>query len=117
MIRLARFIRRERIDVVHNYLLRANVVGTLAAREARVQLVLTSKRGCHERRGLEMAGARLSNRLADCITTNDNAVRDFVHDRERCPLDKMVVIPSGVDTDRFAPLPHGDYKSRLGVAP
>jgi glycosyltransferase involved in cell wall biosynthesis len=117
VVRLARFIRRERVDIVHNYLLRANVVGTVAARLARVPLVLTSKRGCHERRGLELAGARLSNRLADCVTTNANAVRDFVHDREACPLDKMVVIPSGIDTDRFAPLPNGDYKSRIGIAP
>jgi glycosyltransferase involved in cell wall biosynthesis len=117
VVRLARFIRRERVDIVHNYLLRANVVGTLAARLARVPLVLTSKRGCHERRGLELAGARLSNRLADCVTTNANAVRDFVHDREACPLDKMVVIPSGIDTDHFAPLPNGDYKTRIGIAP
>jgi len=113
--RLTRFIRRERIDVVHNYLLRANVVGTLAARAARVPLVLTSKRGCHERRGLELAGARLSNWLADCITTNANAVRSFVHDNEGCPLEKMVVIPSGIDTDHFAPLAAADYKTRLGV--
>jgi glycosyltransferase involved in cell wall biosynthesis len=27
------------------------------------------------------------------------------------------VIPSGIDTDRFAPLPPGDYKTRLGVPP
>jgi glycosyltransferase involved in cell wall biosynthesis len=115
LARLARFMRRERVDIVHNYLLRANVVGTLAARAARVPVVLTSKRGCHERRGLELAGARLSNRLADCVTTNANAVRAFVHDNEGCPLEKMVVIPSGIDSDRFAPLPPGDYKQRLGL--
>jgi glycosyltransferase involved in cell wall biosynthesis len=80
-------------------------------------VVLTSKRGCHERRGLELAGARLSNRLADCVTANADAVRAFVHENERCPLDKMVVIPSGIDTDRFAPLPPGDYKARLGLLP
>ena len=115
--RLTRFMRRERVDIVHNYLLRANVIGTLAARLARVPVVLTSKRGCHERRGLELAGARLSNWLADCVTTNANAVRAFVHDNERCPLQKMVVIPSGIETERFAPLPPGDYKARLGLAP
>jgi glycosyltransferase involved in cell wall biosynthesis len=115
--RLASFMRRERIDIVHNYLLRANLVGTLAARAARVPLVLTSKRGCHERRGLELASAKLSNRLADCVTTNAQAVRDFVHEREGCPLEKMVVIPSGIDTDRFAPLPAGDYRTRLGLTP
>jgi len=117
VVRLARFMRGARIDVVHNYLLRANLVGTVAARLARVPVVLTSKRGCHERRGLELAAARLSNRLTDCITANADAVRAFVHDNERCPLDKMVVIPSGVDSDRFAPLPPADYKARIGVAP
>ncbi len=117
LVRLARFMRRERIDIVHNYLLRANVVGTVAARAARVPVVLTSKRGCHERRGLALAGARLSNRLADCVTTNANAVRAFVHDNEGCPLEKMVVIPSGIDTDRFTPLPGADSKRRLGLAP
>jgi glycosyltransferase involved in cell wall biosynthesis len=114
---LARFLRRERADVVHNYLLRANVVGSVAARLARVPVVLVSKRGCHERRGMELAGARLSNRLADCVTANAEAVRDFVHQNESCPREKFAVIPSGIDTDRFRPLPPGDYKRRLGLDP
>lgn len=117
VMRLARFMRQERVDIVHNYLLRANVVGTVAARLARVPLVLTSKRGCHERHGLELVGARLSNWLADCVTTNAEAVREFVHGAERCPLEKMVVIPSGIDTDRFAPLPRAEFKGRLGISP
>lgn len=115
LARLASVMHRERFDVVHNYLLRANTIGTVAARLARVPVVLTSKRGCHERRGLEMIGARWSNRLADCVTANAEAVRQFVHEHEGCPLEKMVVIPSGIDTERFAPLPPSDYKQRLGL--
>jgi glycosyltransferase involved in cell wall biosynthesis len=115
--RLASVLRRERVDVVHNYLLRANIVGTIAARLARVPAVLASKRGCHERRGTELAGAKLSNWLADRVTANAEAVRDFVHDNEGCSKDKIVVIPSGVDTDRFRPLASGDYKARLGLSP
>ena len=114
---LARFMRREGFDIVHNYLLRANVVGSIAARLAGVPAVLCSKRGCHERRGLELVGARLSNRLADCVTTNANAVREFVHENESCPTDKMVVIPSGVDTDRFHPREGAELKARLGLDP
>jgi len=117
ILRLARLMRRERIEVVHNYLLRANVIGTVAARLARVPVVLSSKRGCHERRGLELAGAQLSNRLADRVTANAEAVREFVHENEGCPKEKMVVIPSGVDTDRFQPGAVASYKARLGLDP
>ena len=117
VLRLARRLRRERVQVVHNYLLRANAIGSLAARLARVPVLLCSKRGCHERRGLELAGARLGNWLADCVTVNADAVRDFVHDNEGCPIEKMTMIPSGVDTDRFQPLAPGDYKARLGLDP
>ena len=115
--RLARFLRVGKFDVVHNYLLRANLVGTLGARRAGVPITLCSKRGCHERRGKELAAVRLANWLADGITTNAEAVRDFVHDNERCPKEKMVVIPSGVDTSRFRPLGSADHKSRLGLDP
>jgi glycosyltransferase involved in cell wall biosynthesis len=116
-LRLARLLRQARVDVVHNYLLRANVVGAVAARLAGVPAVLCSKRGCHERRGWELAAARLANRLAHRVTCNAEAVRDFVRENESCPKEKMVVIPSGVDTDRFAPAGRGDAKARVGLDP
>lgn len=117
-LQLARFLRRERVQIIHNYLIRANVVGSVAGRLARVPVVLCSKRGCHERRGLELAGARLANWLADRVMTNAEAVRDFVSANEGCPKQKMSVIPSGVDTDRFRPRSSGaEQKMRLGLDP
>lgn len=110
-------LRRQRPDIVHNYLLRANLVGSISARLAGVPIVLCSKRGCHERRGYELISAKVGNFLADRVTVNAAAVRDFVHANEGCPLEKMVVIPSGVDTSRFKPLPPADYAQRLGVPP
>jgi glycosyltransferase involved in cell wall biosynthesis len=117
VLRLARHLRSERVAVVHNYLLRANLIGSLAARLARVEVTLCSKRGCHERRGMELLGAKTGNWLADCVTANADAVRDFVHANEGCPKEKMVVIPSGVDTERFRPLSLDDPKGRLGLDP
>ncbi len=115
VLALARALRRQRADVVHNYLLRANLVGSLAARVARVPVVLSSKRGCHERRGFELVSARIANALSDRVMVNAEAVRDFVHHNEGCATAKMVVIPSGVDTQRFHPLPAAAFKSRLGL--
>lgn len=112
---LASEMRRHRPDIVHNYLLRANFIGSISARLARVPIVLCSKRGCHERRGDELSGARVGNFLADRVTANAVAVRDFVHQNEGCPLEKMVVIPSGINTERFRPLPAADFKGNIGV--
>jgi glycosyltransferase involved in cell wall biosynthesis len=86
----------------------------VSARLARVPVVLCSKRGCHERRGFELVSAKIGNYLADCVPVNAQAVRAFVHDNEGCPLEKMVVIPSGIDTARFQPLP-GNAKLHLGL--
>ena len=112
---LARALRRDRIDIVHNYLLRANLVGSISARLARVPVVLCSKRGCHWRRGFELVSAKIGNALAYSVMVNAEAVRYFVHGNEGCPRDKMVVISSGVDTDRFQPLPPAHFKARLGL--
>ena len=112
---LARALRRGHIEIVHNYLLRANLVGSIGARLARVPVVLCSKRGCHWRRGFELVGAKIGNALADRVMVNAAAVRDFVHGNEGCPREKMAVIPSGVDTDRFQPLPPTPFKARLGL--
>lgn len=112
---VAASFRERRPQIVHNYLLRANLVGSVAARLAGVPIVLVSKRGCHEMRGYELLTAKIGNALSDCVTANANAVRDFVHEDEGCPLDKMRMIPSSIDVERFAPLGSGDYKSRLGL--
>lgn len=114
---LRRSFREKRLEIVHNYLLRANFVGAIAARLARVPIVLCSKRGCHHMAGGELLMAKVGNALADRVTANAEAVRTFVHADEGCALEKMPVIPSGIDTDRFRPLPAADYKTRLGLPP
>ncbi len=112
---LSRALRGQGAEIVHNYLLRANLVGAASARIARVPVVLGSKRGCHERRGFELISAKIGNALADRVMVNAEAVRDFVHQNEGCPRDKMAVIPSGVDTDLFRPFPQDHFKGRLGL--
>jgi len=115
VVALTRSLRLQKPDLVHTYLLRANLVGAISARLAGVRQIMVSKRGCHWRKGFELISARIGNSLARRIMVNADAVRDFVHDNEGCPVSKMVVIPSGVDTDRFAPAAAAGGASSLGL--
>ena len=100
--RLAGELRGWGASVVHGYLLHGNLLGTLAARVARAPVALASKRSLDAYpMGLDRWNCRVTNRLADCVTANAEAVRQHVHAEEGCPLDKIVVIPNGVDLGRF----------------
>jgi len=102
VVQLARQLRRRRIAIVHSYLFHANVVGTLAARLARTPVALVSKRSLdlYPNRG-DLAACRLANRLADRVTANSDAVKRHVHRVEGCPLDRIIVIPNGIDLGRI----------------
>ncbi len=98
--RIARELRRRRVRIVHSYLFHANWFGTLAARVAGVPVAIVSKRSMDVyRRSRDRWACRLSNRLAHCVTAVAGAVRDQVHAVEGCPLEKIVVIPNGIDID------------------
>ncbi|MBI4488810.1 MAG: glycosyltransferase [Deltaproteobacteria bacterium] len=98
MARIARIMRNRRVKIVHSYLFHANWFGTLMARIARVPVIIASKRSLdvYSRTGDRWA-CRVVNRLADCVTANAWAVRDHVHQTEGCPLEKIVIIPNGID--------------------
>ncbi len=102
--RLARLLRRRRAHVVHGYLLRGNFYGAVAAKIAGVPVVVTSKRGLHEPASwAERLAVRVSNNLSTVITGNSPAVLEFTRRVEAPVRVPLVMIPSGIDLDRFDP--------------
>ncbi len=101
--RLAAELRRRRVRLIHSYLFHANFVGTLAARVARVPVALISKRNLDSySRARDRWICRVANALADGVTVPAEAVRQHIHRRERCPLEKITVIPNGITLERVA---------------
>jgi glycosyltransferase involved in cell wall biosynthesis len=96
VLRLARYLREHRIQVVHAYGLYPNLCAVPAARLARVPVVIAGVRdtGAHAT-PIQTRAQRWMCRAADCVVANANAVRDWLS-LQGIPEQKIRVIPNGI---------------------
>lgn len=100
-IRLARWLRSRRVDVVQTHLIDGGMVGIAAARLARTPLVILTR---HHTQEIEMVGTRLHGwidrvltRQADRVVVLSHAAKTHMVSREGAPADKIEVIYQGFD--------------------
>lgn len=106
LVRTARRLRAERVQIAHGYLYEGNVLGMLAARLAGVPIRIASKRSLDRYpRASQRTATRLANAIADRIVCNAEKVRRFVLDEERPPARKLLVIPNGIRIEDRMPSP------------
>jgi len=106
--RLARLLRRRRIDVVHTFLLTAGIWGALAGRLARVAAVVGTERNVDhlevKDRPVTIRLYRLATRyLQDRVLGNSEAVRRYVIRTLRLPESKVGVVYNGIDMAAMQP--------------
>jgi len=103
LLRLARKIRAGRPDIVHSFELYSNLLGVLAARLARVPVIIASQREIGDlRSAAERTAFRIAFLLATHVVVNSEAVADAVPIRGG-QRDRVILVRNGVDTSRFAP--------------
>jgi len=97
LVRTARRLHAEQVQIVHGYLYEGNILGMLAGRLAGVPVRIASKRSLdrYPRRSQRQA-TRLANRQAHRIVCNAEAVRRMVLEEERPSAGKLLVIPNGI---------------------
>ena len=99
--RLARLLRRERVDIIQTHLFDAGFVGLLAARLARTPVTIVARHHLDEpqllgvRTYVEMD--RWMSRVADSVVVPSQAVKDYMRVRERHTGNNVEVIPYGFD--------------------
>jgi glycosyltransferase involved in cell wall biosynthesis len=112
--RLARRLRSRRVDVLHTYLVSANVFGTLAGRLAGVGAVVTSRRdmGFSRNVRLRLVEEWLVNPLVDKVVAVSPAVAEATRRERGWRDDQVVTIPNGVDLQRFDAARHPRPEAR-----
>lgn len=125
LLRLARFVRRTGVDVVHTFFVDASLLGPVAARLGRARGVAAWRRdmGYWHTKPILWA-LRLVDLLLDRVLVNALAVGEVVAAAEWMPRERILIVPNGVDLDRFGPAGEQDRArvrsallSRCGASP
>jgi glycosyltransferase involved in cell wall biosynthesis len=102
-IRLGRFLRRHRIDVLQTYFQDSTYLGVPVGRLAGVPRVVRTRNNLgYWMTPLHRWLGRLCNQWTDVLVANCDACRRAVIADEGVPPGRVVVLENGVDVDRFA---------------
>lgn len=109
MYRLVKLVRREQPDILHGYLSVSNIftalIGMMCPRVRVAWGIRSSNMNLNDYDWLMRVSYRVErwlSKFADLIIVNSYAGLDYAA-AQGYPSEKMVVIPNGVDTDRFKP--------------
>ena len=115
--RLAALMRRGRFDVVQTWIFAADVHGRLAARRARVPVVITAEMAVDLwKTPNHLRIDRYLARWTDRVVGNSRAVVDF-YARAGIPADRLACIPSGIADEEPPPVDRDAVRQSLGLEP
>ena len=104
ILRLAAYLRRHAVRLVHCFDFYSNIVGVPAARLARVPAVIASQRDMGDLRGRSQQSIHsLALGLATHILVNSEAIAARLTHTRAARRNRLGVIPNGVDLTRFGP--------------
>ncbi len=105
-LRLAKYLRRTKPDIVHAILPASCILAAPAARLARVPVIIAGRRSmvdCYRRGGMEAWADHIATRACDFVLTNSKSSATEVIEGDGVSRDRVATIYNGVDTERFRP--------------
>jgi len=97
-LRLIKFMRRQRFDIVYTHLFFANLVARAAAIMARIPVIISVEHNIYRgKKPIYILADRILAKFTDKIITVSHSVKEFTIKQERIESDKFDVIYNGVD--------------------
>lgn len=116
-LRLARYLRRSRVEIVHSYGFYSNVFALPAARLAQVPVIIASIRDTGEMlTPAQKLAQKYACKLAHYVLVNADAVRDWLVEQGYDGR-KIRVIRNGIVLPRFAARAGNDFRHEFGLPP
>jgi glycosyltransferase involved in cell wall biosynthesis len=116
ILRLARFIRKGEFHIVQTYGFYSTIPGVLAAKIARVPVVLSGKRDMNEMLPRhKVVVEKLFWRFCDRIVVNAKKIRDYLICDEGISREKIELIYNGVDLNYCGKFTQMDYHSKANI--
>lgn len=118
VFRLAAWLRREHVAVVHTHLFTADAYGRTAARLAGIRAVFATIHNVNDWKGrahllIDRVLARVSSRVIGCTEEVGRVLRE----RDGIPAQRVAVVENGIDLKRFDAVSPAGVREEFGVAP
>lgn len=117
VLRIARWLRRRGVQLVHTHNRMALIYGAPAARLAGARVVHT-KHGNNPRGGTRLIAGNFAGRFVSAFVAVSPETAEFARERREVDERRLLVIPNGIELGRFHPAPAGRERIRreLGIA-
>jgi len=101
VVRLRRLMKKVRPDILHTYLLHANVLGRIVGRLVGIPVIIGSERTIGQAGPCGRLATKLSNPLTNAVEVNSELGARSIAIDLGVPPDKIEVVRSGVDLKKF----------------
>jgi len=113
---LVRFLRRQRIDILHAFDFYTSVFAVPAARLAGVPVILASRREtADDRTPWQRRAIRIACQLATHIVANSRAAGTRLPGLRDGESKKVTIVPNGINLDEFDPTSAEPVQKQLGL--
>ncbi len=115
-MRLCRILRKEKPDIVHNYLFHAEMAGRLCGKMAGVPVIISSLRSVNVGSDLRQFFLKITDGLVNGVTAVSKKVAEEHIGRQTTKKDKIRVIYNGLEVDKAVAMENkNELKRRIGV--
>jgi sugar transferase (PEP-CTERM/EpsH1 system associated) len=115
VLQLYRIFRRERPHIVHTHAWGTLCEGVLAARLARIPIVVHGEHGTLQLKSYQARVQRLVWQRVDRVLSVSSRLAERMSAHTGFPLDRITVIRNGVDLTRFHPVGRAAARLTLGL--